>query len=84
MITPHVVYNSLGEGDVNYHALFERHIPEADIETIHAATNKAWVLGDVRFRSKVESLIARQIQPKRRGRDRRSESFKKKVSINGA
>ena len=82
MITPHATYKALGADNVccrlNYHALFEKHISEAEIEEIRAATNKAWVLGDERFRARVESLMARQVQPKSRGGDRRSELFKKK------
>ena len=82
LITPHATYQTLGTDIVscrlNYLALFKRHIPDTVIEEIRTATNKAWVLGNERFRDKIESLIARQVQPKSRGGDRRSELFKKK------
>jgi len=86
LITPHVSYQALGMDNAgcrfNYQALFEEHMPETVIEEIRSATNKAWVLGDERFRAEVESLMARQVQPKSRGGDRRSELFKKKDTIN--
>ncbi len=81
LITPHATYQTLGKNPkgcrLSYQALFLRHIPEAVIGEIRAATNKAWVLGDDRFKAKVERLIARQVRPKSRGGDRRSELFKK-------
>lgn len=81
LITPHAVYKALGHNNaacvLNYHGLFDRHISQADIDNIRTATNKAWVLGSSEFKSKVEQLINRQIQPKLRGGDRRSELFKK-------
>ena len=87
LITPHVVYNALGMDNVvsrrsNYHALFARLIPDSELEAIRVATNKAWVLGDDGFKAKVEKLMARQVQPKSRGGDRRSALFKEKDNIN--
>ena len=86
LITPHAAYKALGIGDVpchsQYFALFASHIPEATIEQIRVATNKAWVLGNDRFIDKVEQLMNRQTQPKPRGGDRRSKSFKIKANIN--
>ena len=83
LITPHTVYKGLGINNVacesNYYALFAKSIPKTEIEEIRAATNKAWVLGNDKFKGKVEQLINRQAQPKPRGGDRRSESFKKKI-----
>jgi len=67
---------------LNYYALFAKLIPDSKLEEIRVATNKAWVLGDDRFKAKVDKLIARQVEPKSRGGDRRSELFKKKGSIN--
>jgi len=64
--------------------LFDSHIPKVEIEEIRAATNKAWVLGDDRFKYKAERLLnsQRQVQPKPRGGDRRSEVFMNKDNIN--
>lgn len=80
LISPHPVYKALGVDNAtcraNYLALFASHIPKAEIDKIRAATNKAWVLGNDRFKAKVEQLLSRQAQPKPRGGDRRSKSFK--------
>ena len=80
LISPHPVYKALGVDNAtcraNYLALFASHIPKAEIDKIRAATNKAWVLGNDRFKAKVEQLLSRQVQPKPRGGDRRSKSFK--------
>ena len=86
LLSPHEVYKALGIDNAtcwsSYKALFDSHIPKADIEEIRAATNKAWVIGSDRFKARVEQLMGRQVQPKPRGGDRRSEAFKKKGNIN--
>ncbi len=82
LITPHAIYNALGVSNekcrLNYHALFKEHIPEKEVEEIREATNKAWVLGGDRFKAEIDGLMDRQIQPKSRGGDRRSDLFKEK------
>ena len=40
---------------------------KADMEIIRTATNKAWVLGNDRFKAKVEKILNRQVQQKPRG-----------------
>ena len=86
LIKPHVVYKSLGVDETarqsNYQVLFDSHIPKADIDEIRASTNKAWVLGNDKFKAKIEQMLDRQIVPKQRGGDRRSKSFMKKDIIN--
>jgi hypothetical protein len=37
------------------------------MEAIRTATNKAWVLGNDRFKAKVEKILNRQVQQKLRG-----------------
>lgn len=80
LITPHQIYQLLGNGDtecqLNYRALFDRHIPEAGLEEIRAATNNAWALGDDRFKAQVEKLSKRQATPKPRGGNRRIQALK--------
>ena len=86
LITAHPVYKALGNSNSsrisNYHALFEKPIPDSELEAIRVATNKAWVLGNNRFQAKIEKLLDRQVQPKPRGGDRRSEAFKRNDNIN--
>ncbi len=88
LLTPHSVYKELGIDEIlsrtKYLALFSKHIPKADIEAIRNATNKAWVLGNERFKDNVDKLLNRRVQPKPRGGDRRSESFLNKGQTKGA
>ncbi len=59
-----------------YCGLFDNHVFfKADIDDIWEATNNTWVLGNDRFKDKVEQLMDRQIQVKPRGGDRNSELF---------
>jgi putative transposase len=51
-----------------------------ELEAIRDATNKAWVLGNDRFREKVEALLDRRAAPRPRGGDRRSEAFRKSIN----
>lgn len=80
LITPHPVYLALGSTDKerqkNYMELFDHVISKHALEEIRMATNKAWVLGNNRFKEQIEKLSHRQAEPKSRGGDRRSESFK--------
>lgn len=75
LIAPHSLYRRLGRTDDErqsaYRQLFRAQIPRADVEAIRDATNKAWALGDSRFRAKVETLSNRRATPKPRGRPRR-------------
>ena len=83
LLTPHLIYKALGRNDVEcllrYKALFNNQMADVDIEEIRLATNKAWVLGDDRFKEQIEKLTARQVKPKARGGDRRSKDFKGNV-----
>ena len=79
MITPHLLYNRLGKTDEerqkNYRQLFRSQFSEKTLVEIREATNKAWVLGNDRFKNRIEKLTSRQAKPKARGGDRRSEEF---------
>lgn len=79
LITGHLVYKRLGktaeERQQAYRQLFRTRIAEKTLENIRQATNKAWVLGNDRFRSKIEKLAERQSVPKPRGGDRKSKNF---------
>lgn len=79
LITPHLLYKRLGrsadERQQAYRQLFRTRITEMTLEDIREATNKAWVLGSDRFKTKIEKLTARQTSPKSRGGDRKSDEF---------
>ncbi len=46
------------------------------ISEIRAAANKAWVLGNDRFKQRIQNKLGRRIEPKPKGGDRKSEQFR--------
>lgn len=84
LLTPHDSYNALGqtaeERQTAYRALFEYHIPELTLKEIREATNKAWVLGDNRFKEQIERQTGRRVSPQQRGGDRRSKAYRQHLS----
>lgn len=83
LLTPHDCYLSLGKTTrlrkTNYLALFKQHIPERSLEDIREATNKAWVLGDNRFKQQIEEQTGRRASPLQRGGDRKSQAYKQEI-----
>ncbi len=74
LIKAHNLYRQLGRSALErqsaYRQLFRSAICDDDLEAIRENTNKAWVLGDDRFREKVELLTGRRTMPKPKGRPR--------------
>lgn len=87
LITPHEQYIKLGVSDETrqaaYRDLFEAHLPEMTIEAIREATNKAWVLGDDRFKIRMEKLLKRSVESKGHGGDRKSEDCRLRIKDQG-
>jgi putative transposase len=81
LLTPHPMYRRLGRADRErqgaYRELFRGRMPERDVATIRDATNKAWVLGDDRFKAQIEAKTGRRALPLGRGGDRKSAEFRK-------
>jgi putative transposase len=79
LITLHREYKRLGassrERQAAYRQLFKAHIPDATLDEIRQATNKAWVLGSDRFKSKMEKILNRPAQTMGHGGDRKSQAF---------
>jgi putative transposase len=80
LITPHTEYRRLGKTDEERQAafrqLFKHRIPENSLAEIREATNKAWVLGNDRFKQRIQDKLDRRVEPKTRGGDRKSEKFR--------
>jgi putative transposase len=61
MLTPHDSYIALGKTSElrasTYRKLFHTHIPDMDIDAIHLATNKSWVLGSEKFIEQFERRV---------------------------
>ena len=86
LIAPHELYLKLGDtGQIRqeaYRKLFVNGIDQSDLSNIREATNKAWVLGNNRFKAHVQRLLERQAGPRLRGGDRKSEAFRAARKIN--
>lgn len=86
LVKPHALYTSLGPSEAQrctaYRSLFADSVDATTLESIREATNKAWVLGNDRFRDEVESLVKRQATPKTRGGDRKSVVYLGQRKIN--
>jgi len=84
LVTPHLEYRRLGKTDEErqaaYRQLFKHRIPEASLAEIRDATNKAWVLGNDRFKQRIQAKLDRRVEPKARGGDRKSEKFLNKLN----
>ena len=79
LVVPHPEYLRLGESNearqTAYRDLFKHQLSENSITEIREATNKAWVLGNDRFKQRIQEQLGRRVEPKARGGDRKSEQF---------
>jgi putative transposase len=77
LVTRHERYNALGADAVTrlaaYRALFENDLDEATLLEIREMTNKAWALGNDRFREGIQQLLHRRTEPLPRGGSRRRQ-----------
>lgn len=77
LVTQHTLYQRLGRQEKKrlsaYRQLFRAALSKADLEAIREATNKGWVLGNDRFREKIEQLSGRRTTAKARGRPRKTD-----------
>lgn len=80
LITPHLEYKRLGKTDEErqaaYRQLFKAHIPEISLNEIRDATNKAWALGNDRFKQRIQKQLERRVEANEKGGDRKSEKFR--------
>jgi putative transposase len=80
LVTPHAEFVRLGvninKRQTAYRALFNHMISTQQLNEIRDATNKAWVLGNSRFKEQIQSQLTRRIEPARKGGDRKSARFK--------
>ena len=50
-------------------------MPSDTLDEISSATNKAWALGDFRFKQQVEDATGRAASPRKCGGNKKSEKF---------
>lgn len=76
LVVAHREYQQLGKTGQDrqavYRGLFRSKIAEKTMDEIRQGTNKAWVLGDGRFKRRIELQLKRRTEPKARGGDRKS------------
>ena len=76
-------YQALGNDAINrqkaYRTLFENEITDNNLLEIRDAINKAWVLGDDKFKSQIETQLKHRVSPFHRGGDRKSKAYQKTV-----
>lgn len=86
VVIPHELYLRLGkdgpERQASYRALFCKEIDDRMLADIRQATNKAWGLGNDRFRQSIEALTRRQAAPKPKGGDKRSKEYRESHKTN--
>jgi putative transposase len=80
LLTPHALYLLLGKtGQARqggYRLLFRGRMAERELTAIRDATNKAWVLGNDRFKTQIEVKTGRRSVPLGRGGDRKSAKYR--------
>jgi len=78
LLSQHSLYRRLGRNaearQSAYRQLFRAQLSKADVDAIRETTNKAWVLGNERFREKIELLSGRRTSQKARGRPVKNEA----------
>ncbi len=86
LLTEQREYRRLGknfaEHQAAYRQLFRARIAARSLAEIREATNEAWVLGDKRFKRRVEQQLKRRVAPRACGGDRKSKAYRKQASIN--
>ena len=79
LVVPHPEYQHLGKSNEarqsTYRELFKQQLSENSITEIREATNKAWVLGNDRFKQRIQVQLGKRVGPKAIGGDRKSEQF---------
>ncbi|MCF1183057.1 transposase [Marichromatium gracile] len=88
LTTPHTEYNRLGRSmkarREHYARLAETPVGEPLLGRIRDSTNKAWVLGDDAFCTRIATALNRRPQPRPRGGDRRSAAYRRRAAAAAA
>ena len=86
LITPHYLYDALGQDEVTrleqYRSLFKGQIDETSLALMREATNKAWVLGSDYFKQKIANQLNRRTDKLAKGGDRKSDEFRQNKKVN--
>ena len=82
MITPHVLYQGLGNADeerqLTYRELFRHELEKGEIDKIRKATNGNFAIGSSRFTEEISEMLGRRFIPGKAGRPRRKPVVSKR------
>lgn len=86
LVSEHIEYRRLEGADADrraaYRRLFRARISETRLNEIREATNKAWALGDDRFKLRIEEQLKCRAVPRSRGGYRKSKPYRESRQIN--
>lgn len=85
IVTPHQEYKNLSDrpeqqGQI-YQLLHQSGLNEEEIQRIRNSSLKGWVLGDADYLAEIEKLTQRQVSPKPKGGDRRSDKYRERERL---
>ncbi|MCW8935597.1 MAG: transposase [Gammaproteobacteria bacterium] len=79
LLTPQREYKNLAKTKAGrssaYSKIFRKKLGSQELDDIRESTNKAWVLGDDKFKEKIAKQLDRAVKSVGHGGDRRSEVF---------
>lgn len=85
LLSGHELYDRLGrtlvERQTEYRALFRAALDENFVESLRAATNGGWALGDTRFKQQIAKALGRRVAPLPRGRPRKAKSQRRQLRL---
>lgn len=87
VVSNHPLYRRLGHSaadrQTEYRALFRTKLDAGFLDALRAATNGGWALGDDRFRRRIAKAAGRRVAPLPKGRPRKAEKNKRRLSPQG-
>jgi len=85
LLTGHELYDRLGrtpaERQKEYRALFRGALDRNFVDSLRAATNGGWALGDARFKQQIAKALGRRVAPLPKGRPRKTETNRRQLSL---
>jgi putative transposase len=83
LLTGHELYDRLArtpaERQKQYRALFRTALDPDFVDSLRAATNGGWALGDARFKQQIAKALGRRVAPLPRGRPRKAKATRRQI-----
>jgi putative transposase len=85
LLNGHHVYDGLGgtpaERQLAYRALFRAALDDGFVDSVRAATNGGWALGDARFKRQIAEALGRRVAPLPKGRPAKATMERRQLSL---